>query len=179
MREKVLREAKRVAKTNNPFVLCLDPDERPEISFLQNLRHIVSMYNNQNLVLLTRLRELWEGIDQYRCDGIWNNKTRVTLFQLSDNMTFSFKHPYHAPWAYDEIIHNTKLLEYNDYHLKMIMEEDRERRKNLYNSLDPNKEIQKIGYDYMNDKRNLKIQKITDEHKYNYSLIPEKYKNLR
>ena len=60
-------------------------------------------------------------------------------------MTFEFKQNHHIFWHYKELNQNLYLLPYNLYHLKMIREEERIKRVNLYNTLDPNLEMQPIG----------------------------------
>lgn len=123
-----------------------------------------------------KFRELWDNFKQYRIDGIWNQKRKGILFQLKNNMTFDYKHKIHAPWAYKEIVNNIIELDYNLYHLKMIHQESRKERANLYNKLDPDKIMQPIGYDYLNDVKDLKLIKIEFRRRYNYKLIPKKYK---
>jgi len=69
-----------------------------------------------------------------------------------------------------------ELLDYNLYHLKMVDIEDRKNRAALYNALDPNKEMQAIGYDYLFDDTNLKIEKINLKNRYDYKCLPKKYR---
>ena len=172
-REMVLREAKKVAETNNHWVLCVDPDERFELRFLKDLRKIIK--DNPNKAINIHFRELWDNYKQYRCDGIWDIKNRTLLFPLSDNMTFDYEHEHHIPWIYRELV-DVVSLDYNLYHLKMIKEADREERRNLYNKLDPNKEMQSIGYDYLVDIKNIELKKIKLNNKYNYRTVPKYYK---
>lgn len=174
-RETILRAAKQYAKTANPFVLCIDPDERLETNLLKNLRKIARDNNNKKIAIEVNYCELWNSPNQYRVDGIWGKKVRTPFFQLSDQMTFSFPHRYHVPWIYDEIMGRTKHLDYNIYHLKMIRKEDRTARKKLYNSLDPNTRIQSIGYDYLDDENGLKLKQIPKTHSYDTKTVPKYY----
>lgn len=118
---------------------------------------------------------MWDNIKQYRCDGIWDTKNKTLLFPLSDTMTFNYEHEHHIPWIYRELT-DIVYLDYNLYHLKMVKEIDREARKDLYNKLDPNKEMQPIGYDYLVDTENIQIKKIRWKNKYNYKTVPKYYK---
>jgi Predicted glycosyltransferases len=166
-RIEVIRAAQ---KEEIDWVLCADPDERFEKQFLENMRKLIQ--NGKRMLYIVHYRELWDKYNQYRCDGIWNSKSRTVLFPLQENMTFDHPHQYHARWCYTEI-KDFEILDYNFYHLKMIKEEDREKRKNLYNTIDPNKVMQKIGYDYLVDLRGLKIKQIEKGREYDYNTVPE------
>ena len=172
-RETVLRKAKEIASTKNPWVLCIDPDERFEKRFLKNLRKIVR--DNEGKAINVHFRELWDSLDKYRCDGIWNLKSKTLLFQLQDKMTFEYEHEHHIPWIYRELTEIVN-LDYNLYHLKMVKEADRVGRKDLYNQLDPKKEMQPIGYDYLVDKSGLELQKIPFKKRYSKRTVPKYYK---
>lgn len=175
-REISIRKALEISKTKNPWVLCVDADERLEIRFLKRLRKICQNFSGQNKVLTIHVRELWDNCKQYRYDGIWDLKEKGLLFQLSKKMTFDYNQEHHIPWAYKEIVSNREILDYNLYHLKMIRSEDREKRKNLYNNLDPNKEMQPIGYDYLTDEKNIEIKKIPIWRRYDYKTVDNYYK---
>jgi glycosyltransferase involved in cell wall biosynthesis len=172
-RETVIRRAKELADTENPWVLCVDPDERFEKAFLRNLRKIIK--ENPNKSIQVHFRELWDNTNQYRSDGIWDQKSKILLFPLADQMTFNYEHEHHIPWVYRELGDFVK-LDYNLYHLKMIKPQDREDRKNLYNRLDPNKEMQPIGYDYLVDETNIQITKIPFKKRYSLRTVPKYYK---
>ena len=91
-------------------------------------------------------------------------------------MTFDYEHEYHIPWAYREIVWNREFLDYNLYHLRMVKEKDRIKRRDLYDTLDPNKISQPIGYDYLIDKKGLKLSPVGDK-KYNKKYVPDYYKD--
>ena len=50
--------------------------------------------------------------------------------------------------------------DFNLYHLKMITPERRRARAALYNHLDPERQAQPIGYDYLTDDDGLKLKRI-------------------
>ena len=172
-RETVLRKAKDISKAKETWVLCIDPDERFEKRFLKNIRSIIK--NNPGKAINVHFRELWDNIYQYRNDGIWNQKSKTLLFPVSEKMTFEYEREHHIPWIYKELT-EIVYLDYNLYHLKMVKNEDREERKNLYNKLDPNKVMQPIGYDYLVDIEDLSLEKINFKNRYDYKTIPNYYK---
>ena len=172
-REVILRAAKEISTVKIPYVLCVDPDERFEINFLKNLRKIVS--NNFGKAINIHFRELWDNIKQYRIDGLWGLKNKTLLFPLSDIMTFDYENEYHIPWFYRELTDIIE-LDYNLYHLNMVKESDRIKRRDLYNKLDPNKKFQPIGYDYLVDLSGIVLEKISYKRRYNYKTVPKYYK---
>ena len=175
-RQTILKEAYLISEKQNPWVLCVDADERFEKRFLSNLRKIAASQKYSNSVIGVYFRELWESIDQYRSDGIWNKKKKYIFFPLSDNMTFDYPHDHHIKWHYQELNGKDKLLNYNLYHLKMIKSSDRQARVKLYNELDPKKTMQPIGYDYLTDTTNLILKKIPKNHRYDKTTVPNYYK---
>ena len=123
-------------------------------------------------------RELWEYNNYYRSDGIWDQKRKDILFPLSDTMTFDYQSNHHIPWHYRELDGYQVMLDYNLYHLKMIKSTDRERRKDLYNALDPNRKMQAIGYDYLTDMQGLRSTKVSLKHRYAIFTLPKDLKCL-
>ncbi len=153
------------------WVLCCDPDERFELAFLKDIRKIVKSAGNKRLCYHLHFRELWDSTKTYRCDGIWDLKEKGILFPISQNEDHSYTNIIHVPWFSKDItIH--KQINYNLYHLRMIREEDREKRKDLYKFLDPKNEIQTIGYDYLTDLKNLKLKTIPKNKRYDIKKIP-------
>ena len=173
-RETVLRKAKEISNADETWVLCVDPDERFEKSFLRNMRKIIK--RNSGKAINIHFRELWDSIYQYRNDGIWNDKNKTLLFPLSEKMTFDYENEHHIPWIYREL-NDIVSLDYNLYHLKMVKKEDREKRKDLYNKLDPNKVMQAIGYDYLVNTEDLSLEKIKFKDRYDYKTVPSYYKD--
>ena len=169
-RDNRLRLINRAYELGADWVLCCDPDERFELKFLRNLRKIIS---KERKCYSVHIRELWGNYKQYRCDGIWNNKKKDLLFPLSDNMTYDYESNHHIPWRYRELNDKLELLDYNLYHCKMIKEENRIKRRDLYNTLDPELKMQPIGYDYLTLTDNIQLKKIPFSKRYNYRTIPE------
>lgn len=161
---------------DNLWVLCCDPDERFEKRFLKKLNHFCNKEKPACYGL--HFRELHNDKKHYRVDGIWNDKLKYILFPLQEKMNFDkiYTYRHHIAWMYEEIAHLTQLTEYNLYHLKMIKREDRIKRADLYNQLDPDKKIQPIGYDYLHDDKNMVLKKISYKTRYAYKYIPNDLK---
>lgn len=170
-REKVITACKDMGAD---WILCCDPDERFETKFLKNLRKLID--TDEKIVYGVHFRECWESYKAYRCDGIWDKKTKFILFPLQEQMTFEFTQNHHIYWHYKELNDKLHLLDYNLYHLKMIKEDERIKRTKLYNELDPNLEMQPIGYDYLIDEKDLKLAKIKFKNRYVYSTLPDDLK---
>lgn len=169
-REELLNKAKELGAD---WVIALDPDERFEKEFLKNLRSIVES-SDQNTVFGLRFRELWDKYDQYRTDGIWGEKVRYCLFPLNREIIYKQgRQKLHFRWYPDSLLGHEFLLDYDMYHLKMILPKERKKRAKLYNSLDPKKKYQAMGYDYLVDEKGLTIAKIPKEHAYDYSSVNE------
>lgn len=176
-RKKILRETYKLSKDkNNTWVLCCDPDERFEKRFLKKMRDYCTEDNNTLYGL--HFRELHNNIKTYRCDGIWDGKRKFILFKLQKEMDFDSVMPFkrHVCWHYREIADKSVMTDYNLYHLKMIKTKDRKKRAKLYNDLDPNLEVQPIGYDYLYDNANMKLKKLNFINKYDYKYVPEDLK---
>ena len=179
-RQKVVRAAWEISEDkNNTWVLCLDPDERFELAFLKNIRKMCN--KNKKVAYGFHFRELHNDIKHYRCDGIWDKKTKYILFPLSEEMDFDSVMPnqYHTVWGYKEILEKSVMTNYNLYHLKMIKKTERAKRVNLYNTIDPEKKIQAFGYDYLNDDEGMKLKKISFFKRYDYTLLPEDLKKVK
>jgi len=102
---------------------------------------------------------------KYRIDGVWGQKKRYPLFPVFPGQKFMNFHV-HQPWHPINKDYNLIDTDINIYHLKMIDPQNRKDRKFLFNKLDPRKEIQKIGYDYLDDETGLKLERIPFARKY-------------
>lgn len=168
-REELLNKAKELGAD---WALALDPDERLEDRFLKDLRSIVESSNDDTVYGL-RLRALWDSYDQFRIDGIWGNRTQFRLFPLNRDIAYRIdRKELHHHWYPDSLLGHETLLDYDLYHLKSILPEARAKRAALYNSLDPHKKYQSVGYDYLADEQGRKLQKILPGHRYDYTTVP-------
>lgn len=118
--------------------------------------------------------ELWDSVCHYRVDGVWDTKKKFVLFPLSEHMTFdtTMFQEHHIHWHYDQI-RNLELLPYNLYHLKMIRSRDRAERAELYERLDPEHKLQKIGYRYLTDESSIRLRAVPESAAYDYATVPD------
>lgn len=166
----LLNEAR---KRGADIVLCCDADERYEIRFLKNLRRLAKECREKKTCMGLKICELWDSVCHYRVDGVWDTKKKFVLFPLSEHMTFdtTMFQEHHIHWHYDQI-KNLELLPYNLYHLKMIRRRDRAERAELYERLDPEHKLQKIGYRYLTDEDSIQLQAIPESAAYDYATVP-------
>jgi len=163
------------AKKHGNVVLCCDADERFEINFLHNLRKIsLQASEKKQKTFGLHVREIWDNPFQYRCDGVWDTKSKYILFSLEPHMIFDATMPqkHHIPW-YHDTVNEFEILEYNIYHLKMLEHEDRVKRVELYEKLDPEHKMQSIGYAYLVDCCGIELCQISEEKKYDYETLPK------
>lgn len=157
-RKKLIAEAQRLGAD---WVLGMDPDER-----LQNdaARRIRACMAKKPAIWGFNIRELYEP-DKYRSDGIWNRKQVQRLFPLSGTMAFDYD-PLHSQFPPIYPILPVRQSGINIFHLKMIDPRRRLTRRDLYNKLDPNREFQTIGYDYLTDETELELTTIDPKRGY-------------
>lgn len=154
------------ALLENPhWVLVLDADERLERDFRDRANlaiHLAMRYQFTSIAL--RLAELWNQPTQFRADGIWGKKRRVRLFLLQQDYQLQAA-DFHAGWncASQNNFEHIVPADIYIYHLGMLTQTQRERRKQKYKQLDPDDDWQSIGYDYLTDVNNLKLEKIRPE----------------
>jgi len=144
------------------WVICVDADERLEREFRVRAERVIARGNLLGYsAYALRLRELWDEPGQYRADGIWGRKSVARMFRARPDHQFdtatmhSSKAPQqgrrwgHFPWA-----------DLNIYHLGMLRPEDRAARRQRYELADPDRQWQKIGYEYLTDLRNLELRQV-------------------
>ncbi|MGL4387712.1 hypothetical protein [Snodgrassella alvi] len=142
------------------WAVVLDPDERLEKRAIKILKNLINNSEAENIKCIFQFnyREMYSP-NEYRCDGIWNEKKRVAIFPLlkdniySDASLHMPKHPLNSDFK----IIDTGL---NIYHLKHIIPTLRKQRRDLYEKLDSNHIYQKIGYDYLIDESDLQLTKV-------------------
>jgi hypothetical protein len=159
IRLSLIEEAK---KRGADWILAVDPDERLEISAGKQIRRLIE--KKEKIIYGFNFREMWSS-DEYRVDGIWGKKKRFSLFPVFPDQQF-MNLSVHSQWHPINSDYIFKETDINLYHFKMINSKNREERKNLYKRIDPNNQIQKIGYDYLTDETNMQLEKISDSHQY-------------
>ena len=170
-RIRLLNEAVRLGAN---VVLCCDADERFETSFCFSLREQAKrcLYSPK-LALGVQVCELWDSPLTWRSDGIWRKKSKNILFSVKKSMTFdkTMTQNHHIPWHHDDI-DTLQLLDNRLYHLKMIDFQDREKRVKLYEKLDPDHKMQKIGYQYLKDESGVILESVFDR-RYDLKSLPD------
>ena len=172
-RIRLLKETYKVSPDkDNTWVICCDPDERFEIGFLKRMKEYCDRGDFK--VYGLHFREIHNDKKHYRCDGIWNNKTKFILFPLKKDMNFDqvYVNKHHINWFYNDLMDKCELTDYNLYHLKMLKKAERIKRMELYNAIDPDKKMQAIGYDYLVDEKDMELQRIPFRKRYDYRLLP-------
>lgn len=149
------------ARHGAEWVLALDADERLERHFRERLEALLSTAGAggpqaYDLVL----RELWDEPDRYRVDGVWGRKRMARLFRMRPDHDFGTR-ALHGHWAPE----NSRgpdgafvLADLIVYHVRMIAAADRERRMRRYLALDPDRQWQAIGYEYLTDATGLVLE---------------------
>lgn len=154
----------RVAQTEGAsHVLCLDCDERLELGCLRGLRSWIAEMPNHALEV--QLRDLWNGLDQYRTDPPWDSKRKVVLFPLKPFDKYYPANSLHQPWmppGQDTPIWPTT---FNLYHLGSQTPELRRARVAKFNAIDARKAWQ-ADYDYIASENGLTVEKIPDGRNY-------------
>jgi len=139
------------------WALAIDPDERIEGRFARRIRALTR--TTDPTAYLFDLREMYTT-DSYRVDGLWGRKRIARLVSLHDDMTFDAK-ALHSSWHEYHPRYRVRHTGANIYHLKMIAPERRQARRDLYKLLDPERQYQSIGYDYLADETSLTLKRIT------------------
>jgi hypothetical protein len=156
------------------WFVAFDADERVETRFWPQSRRIGAQALASGIhAFHFPLRELWDSPRRFRVDGIWSCKKKAVFFSNLGLQHVFDSAAWHGDWASlgpDGFVQSQPLL-YNLYHLKMIREVDRRARRDRYNSLDPHREFQPIGYDYLTNVDGLELAEIP--HGQDYAGVPE------
>ncbi|GHU07663.1 hypothetical protein FACS189431_2590 [Alphaproteobacteria bacterium] len=160
-REEMIREAE---NKGAGWVIVLDGDERFEKNATKKLKKLVKKYADQKVIFKFNYKELYKP-NAYRIDGVWGEKVRFLMFPLySDNEYTTRK--LHAPKEPLNKDFRKIDTDINIYHLKHINPALRKHRVDLYNKLDKDHEWQEFGYDYLNDEKDMKLEKIPKGREY-------------
>jgi hypothetical protein len=176
------RLLQRALELDIDWVLCCDADERYESIFLEHLRTIADAFSaNELTCIAVTFRELWGNPKQYRVDGVWDKKSRAPFFRLPNVISFEQNQAFHGQWYPDEIRERGRIIRTRHilYHLKSITQDERIKRRDLYNQLDPDMNFQAIGYDYLTEEGNdFRLEKIHPGRDYDYGTLPADLLNL-
>jgi hypothetical protein len=134
------------------FVLALDGDEILEESSPAAIRS--ALEQEPANCLSFRVLYCWNSLDQVRVDGVYGDFRRPSLFRLI-NPAFRFqKTPFgnganmHCPQVPQEYLHHAVNCDAKLLHLGYLHAEDRIRKYEWYNRIDPGNEAED-GYRHM------------------------------
>lgn len=155
------------------WMIGLDADERLERQFRTRAEAELQRAEKKGFLAYTLLlRELWGSPRAYRVDGVWGNKRRARLFKNVPDLRFD-ENALHGQWA---PLNGNRIVMGVDmgypsadlifYHLRMIDARDREARRDLYNRLDPGRQFQQLGYDYLTDEVGLRLEELPPDRDY-------------
>jgi len=138
------------------WILPIDPDERAEDSLADHITDMTTKFGP--VVWNFEFREMFTP-ERYRIDGIWNAKARVRLFPCLPGMEPADQ-ALHGNWTRNALNLPIRNSELNIYHLRMATPERRALRHLQYALLDPEREFQQLGYDYLIDERGAQLEPI-------------------
>lgn len=151
------------------WFLTIDADERVEDRFFDDLDAVTAWADREDVVACSfRLRELWDSPLTYRVDGVWGDKTKAAFFRnLGEDHHFDDA-AWHGEWVPMQVWQTPRCrtIPYDLYHLKMIDPPDRLARRRRYEELDPHGDFQPVGYRYLTDERGLRLERVSEKHRY-------------
>jgi glycosyltransferase involved in cell wall biosynthesis len=145
------------------WLLGLDADERLEAGFRRRAESEIARARRQgHRAYRVHVREIWDDPLLYRADGLWGKKSSARLFEARRDHEFHMQrlHCYWAPLNSRGGDGDFPQADLYLYHLKMLRAEDREARRSRYESLDPGRDFQSIGYSYLTDTEGLRLERI-------------------
>jgi len=145
------------------WILVTSPDERFEKDAEQKI--MAGIMKNQgrgDVMFQFDLREMFSPT-AYRVDGIWGKKKRIRLYPVRPEQQYLNKriqtHPF--PIGNDGApLYPIIDLGVNIYHLKMIEPGNRTERTKVFKALDPYRQFQQIGYDYLDNEIGMQLATI-------------------
>lgn len=143
------------------WFLGIDADERVERDFRRRAETEIDRAEAAgDVAMWVPFLELWGSRDRFRVDGTWGQKRKPCLFEADPDARYEKQrlHSVWAPWPPPRGDYPTSDLRL--YHLKMIEPEGRQARADLYNRLDPDREYQAIGYDYLVDEEGIELRSV-------------------
>lgn len=150
------------------WLMGLDADERLEMGFRRRADEIIDRAQVDGpRAFGVHVREIWDDPNQFRVDGVWGAKSSARLFEARTDHEFHMQ-TLHCHWAplNSKVDGAFPMADLMLYHLRMLHQADREARRLRYETLDPNREHQGIGYAYLTDTAGLTLQRITAGREY-------------
>jgi hypothetical protein len=150
------------------WLLGLDADERLERRFRRRAEREIGRAGREGILAYRlHLCEIWDHPLSYRADGLWGAKSSARLFAARRDHEFH-EQRLHCHWAplNSRVDGDFPTADLMFYHLRMLRPEDRAARQARYESLDPGRDFQAIGYSYMTDPAGLRLERIARGREY-------------
>lgn len=151
------------------WILAADPDERFEAGLAKRLPVMLAM--GENNLWTFPIREMFTP-DHYRIDGIWGRKRRLSLF-AAGAVRGDLNLALHGEWIADRRGFRVRDAETNIYHLRMATPARRRLRRDLYAAADPARQLQAIGYDYLDDERGMRLEEIRKDQEFQPTFVED------
>lgn len=156
------RRLQQIALRHRPdWLLGIDADERLEHGFRERAEAEIGRAEDEgHAALWVPFLELWGSPSQVRVDGVWGEKRKACLFRSDPDHEFDQRrlHSIWASWPPANGEYPTADLRL--YHLRMIAPQDRRARVARYKRIDPDREHQAIGYDYLLDEKGIELRPV-------------------
>ena len=150
------------------WLIGVDADERLESGFRGRAEaEIIRAKRDGHRAYRVHVREIWDDPLQFRADGVWGLKSSARFFEARRDHEFHMQR-LHCYWAPLNSMENGD-FPYADvmlYHLRTLREEDRQLRRLRYETLDPNRENQAMGYGYLTDSTGLRLERVPPGREY-------------
>jgi hypothetical protein len=150
------------------WALAQDADERIEMGFRDRAEAVMAEARvSGTMAYAIAFRECWDAPDQYRVDGLWGHKWQARLFRMRSDPQLDERR-LHGHWApiNSAAAGGFRQADLWLYHLRMVHAADRQSRRDRYLRLDPDRQFQAIGYDYLTDESGLQLAKIPPGREY-------------
>ncbi|HSG40339.1 MAG TPA: glycosyltransferase family 2 protein [Thermoanaerobaculia bacterium] len=151
------------------WLLGLDADERLEKGFRDRAEEEIARARREgHRAWYLHVREIWDDPLFFRADGVWGRKKSARFFEARRDHEFHMQrlHCYWAPLNSRGENGDFPQADLFLYHLRMLTPADRAARQARYESLDPGKDFQSIGYSYMTDTEGLRLERIAPGREY-------------
>lgn len=145
------------------WILTTSPDERWEKDAWQKIAPLIDGHKDR-VIFQFMLREMYTP-DTYRTDGIWGQKLRPRLYPMLPGQKI-LNRRIQCPSYPQNSDYHIEDVDVNIYHLKMIEVENRRKRAEMFNLLDPTRKYQGVGYDYLMDEEAAEFEKIPEGREY-------------
>ena len=145
------------------WVLTTSPDERWEKDSGAIIRQLIDRHTTKKIYEFN-LREMFTP-HQYRIDGIWGKKKRLRLYPLKRDQTIAYRRIQCPSFPQDDD-YEVVSVDVNIYHLKMIEPRNRIIRARVFNTTDPDRDFQDIGYNYLYNEDDIELEFIPEGREY-------------